>query len=218
MRATSLSERAVAVQRYVALGDSFTAGAPGDEQPVRFPDELARLLEVANPDLEYHNLGVAGATTAEVAERQLEPCLALEPDLVTLVCGANDVLLSVRPDIDAHARRLAQMLDRLAARLPRAALVTATTPDLSSFSGLRPRSRRRVQTGIDRLNAATRAVARRHGAVVLEMGADPGAGDRSNFAVDGFHPSPIGARRAAHGCAGALAARYGISYDPGGDT
>ena len=57
----------------------------------------------------YHNFGEAGATSSEVAAGQLPRCLELHPDLVTVVCGANDVLLSVRPDIDAHAAALAHV-------------------------------------------------------------------------------------------------------------
>jgi lysophospholipase L1-like esterase len=52
---TSRSEPRL-VRRYVALGDSFTAGAPGGEPEGRWPDELAAALRSVNPDLEYHNL------------------------------------------------------------------------------------------------------------------------------------------------------------------
>jgi len=175
---------------YVALGDSFTAGVPGAEQ--RWPDELAALLAVDD----YANLGVAGATSAEVAE-QLDLCVARHPDVVTLICGANDVLLSVRPDVAAYAEAFDGMLARLRGELPSAAVLTATTPDPSTFMELRPRSRRRVRLGIAELNRATRSVARRHGVPCLEFAEHPGAGDRENFADDGFHPSPEGNRRAA---------------------
>jgi lysophospholipase L1-like esterase len=185
--ATSRSEP----RTYVALGDSFTAGVPGAER--RWADELAELLGVP----EYRNLGVPGATSGEVAAGQLDECVDLEPDLVTLICGANDVLHSVRPDIEAYAATFGRMLARLRRELPAAAVLTATTPDLSTFMPLRPRSRRRVERGMRELNEATRAVARRHRVPCLEFAEHPRAGDRANFADDGFHPSPEGNRRAA---------------------
>ena len=78
---------------YVALGDSFTAGLdPSGE--CRWADEVARAL----PGTQYANLASIGATSQDVEQFQLPEALALEPDLVTLVCGANDVLESVRPD------------------------------------------------------------------------------------------------------------------------
>ena len=44
--------------------------------------------------------------------------LQLEPDLVTVVCGANDVLFSVRPDAEAYARRPRRHLPAPARRAP----------------------------------------------------------------------------------------------------
>ena len=114
-----------------------------------------------------------------------------------MICGANDVLLSVRPDVGGYAATLALMLSRLEGKLPEAALVTATIPDLSLHMPLRPRTRERVTRGMRQLNEATRSVARRHGVLCLEFADHPAAGDRANYAGDGFHPSPEGNRRAA---------------------
>src|ERR687891_135794 len=78
---------------YVALGDSFTAGTgcpPGDA----WPERLVANLRSESPSLELRNLAVEGATSTEVLD-QLPAALGLEPDLVTLVCGANDVLRSL---------------------------------------------------------------------------------------------------------------------------
>jgi lysophospholipase L1-like esterase len=200
LRATSPSE----FRRYVAIGDSFTAGAPGQEG--RWPDELAAALKPG----EYHNLGVAGATTAEVANGQLDACVALQPDLVTVVCGVNDVLLSVRPDIEGHAAELERIFSTLAQRLPDAVVVTVTTPPIAEHIGLRPRSRRRVERGVAQLNEITRSLSERYGVLCLEWGDHPLARERQNFAADGFHPSLTGIRRAARACAQALAAHRGI--------
>ncbi len=198
------------VRRYVALGDSFTAGAPGGESEGRWPDELATALRSANPELEYHNLGQVGVTTAEVAGTQLAPCLKLQPDLITVVSGANDVLLSVRPDIEAHAVALEFIFSRIRQRLPGAALMTATTPQVADHIGLRPRSRKRVEEGLTALNDATREVALRHNVVCLEFAHHPGASERSNFGADGFHPSAAGIRRAAKAGVVALGTHFGI--------
>jgi lysophospholipase L1-like esterase len=198
------------VKRYVALGDSFTAGAPGSAFEGRWPDYVADALREVNPELEYHNLGQAGVTTAEVAGAQLAPCLALDPDLVTVVCGANDVLLSVRPDIEAHATSLDYIFTTLRARLPGLALMTATTPQLSNHLDLRPRSRKRVEEGVVRLNEATRQVAQRHDVVCLEFADHPDARKRDYFGADGFHPSAAGIRRAAGAGVAALRTHFGI--------
>jgi lysophospholipase L1-like esterase len=122
------------VTSYVAMGDSFTAGLePGQ---TRWADELAREL-----DARYVNLASVGATSELVELEQLERALELEPDVVTLVCGANDVLFDTRPDPEAYAARLSRMFTRLRQELPNAQIVTATYPDISRFLKLRPRTR-----------------------------------------------------------------------------
>jgi lysophospholipase L1-like esterase len=193
------------ISRYAALGDSFTAGVEEDS----WADELAAALRARNPRLEYRNLAVPGATSAEVA-RQVEPALAFGPQLVTLVCGANDILLSVRPDIAACAATLEAMLDRLCGELPNAAVVVASYPDFARFIDLGPRSRRRVARGIVALNTAIRSVARRQDVLCLELAEHPLAGERENFAGDGYHPSRQGTRRATAGFVRALAHHFGI--------
>ena len=177
---------------YVALGDSFTAGlVPGEP---RWADEVARAL---GPDTRDENLAWVGATSADVEHKQLARALELDPDVVTIVCGANDVLESVRPDAEEYAQRLARMFARLRRDAPGAKVVTATYPDISRFLDLRPRTRARVQKGMARFNAACRAVAGNHGIPLLEGYDHPAAGDRDTYAADGFHPSEEGHRRAA---------------------
>jgi lysophospholipase L1-like esterase len=175
---------------YVALGDSFTAGLePG--QP-RWPDELARQLGG-----EYVNLAEVGATSEHVELEQLDRAVELEPDVVTLVCGANDVLFSTRPDPDAYAARLSRMFARLRRELPQVEIVTATYPDISRFLDLRPRTRARVEEGLSHFNAALRRVAGNHDVVLMDSFDHPAASERETYAADGFHPSAEGHRQAA---------------------
>jgi phosphatidylinositol alpha 1,6-mannosyltransferase len=203
--ATSRSEPP---RRYVALGDSFSAGAAGSDAP-SFADLLADLLREANPRAGYHNLAVAGSCTGDVAAGQLLPAIALGPDVVTVVCGANDALLSVRPDVGAHAAGLERILATLRLALPGARLATATTPDPARFIGLRPRSAARVSAAIEAVNHATRTAARRYRVPLLDFAAHPEAGVRGNYDRDGYHPAPAASHRAAE----AFAALLGIVLD-----
>jgi lysophospholipase L1-like esterase len=197
------------VTTYVALGDSFTAGlVPGEP---RWADEVARAL---GPRTRYENLAWVGATSADVEEKQLDQALSFAPDVVTLVCGANDVLESVRPDPGAYAERLARMFARLRSEVPGAAVVTATYPDISRFLDMRPRTRARVEQGMRRFNAACRGVAERHGVALLDGFDDPLAAQRDTYAADGFHPSAEGHRRAAAAFLRALRTRFRLTEVP----
>ena len=194
---------------YVALGDSFTSGLVTGE--ARWPDQVAQAL---GPGVRYENLAWVGATSADVEGSQLPRAISLEPDLVTLICGANDVLESVRPDASAYAERLGRMYARLRAERPSAVLLTATYPDLSRFLDLRPRTRTRVEEGMRRFNDACRGVAERHGVALLDGFRDPAASERGTYADDGFHPSPEGHRRAAAAFLRALRTRFRLTEAP----
>jgi lysophospholipase L1-like esterase len=207
----SRSRRGAELSCYVALGDSFTAGrgcAPGE----RWADRLAVSLRAVHPQLGYRNLAVDGATSAGVLD-QVGPALQLEPDLVTVICGANDVLLSVRPDLDGYAERFAQILDRLAAGLPRVSILTATSPEHWDFMALGPRTRQRVVTGVRSLNELTREVAAKRRIPVLDVVGHPGLEEPENFLDDGLHPSPAGHEHAAVEFAAALHEQFGIESE-----
>jgi lysophospholipase L1-like esterase len=183
------------LESYAALGDSFTVGA-GCPPGTAWADRLAEALRRRNPGLVYRNLASDGATSAEVAT-QLEPAMEMDPDLVTLICGVNDVLQSVRPDIRAYGDRLDFILGRLKASAREPLVLTATAPENLSFLDLGPRTTRRVRSGLRRLNEETRRHAQAHGVVCLEVAGHPGLDDPENFQADGLHPSQLGHMRAA---------------------
>jgi lysophospholipase L1-like esterase len=198
------------VHRYVALGDSFTAGAT-DGPRETWADLVAARLRAANPRCEYRNLAAYGASSEDVLERQLGSALAYEPDLATIECGANDVLLSVRPDVDACTARLETVFARLRSAVPGLAMVTCTFPDLTRFLPLRRRSAERVARGVRELNESIASLAVAHDVLCLEFGDDPQTEQRSIWATDGYHPSPAGHRHAALRAARGLRERFAIS-------
>ena len=183
------------LNHYVALGDSFSAGTGGDYLP--WPELTARGLHARGVPVELHNFAKVGATCEEVAEQQLGRALELEPELVTVICGANDVLLSVRPDVEAFESCFESLLSRLRGELPEAVLITATYPDPGRFADLGPRTRKRVVEGIERVNEAIRTEAEANDVLCLALAEHPGVADPANVGKDGFHPSPVGHRRAA---------------------
>ena len=207
-RRDSSESRRAELALYVAIGDSFTAGT-GCEPGEAWPERLAAALRRRHRSLAFRNLAVHGATSAEVRD-QLGEAIELEPDLVTMVCGANDILHTTRPDVPAYARRLASIIGRLRGANPGVRIVTATAPERWDFLELRPRTRRRVEHGIARLNRATRTVASSYRVPCLDVASHPGLSVPENFAPDGLHPSALGHARAARGFAALLADELGI--------
>ena len=101
----------------MALGDSFTEGV-GDPYSTSpnglrgWADHVAVALAQNNPELRYANFAVRGRRMDEILAEQVHTAVMLEPDLVTVYAGMNDLLL-VRNDIDAMMARYADGLKTL---------------------------------------------------------------------------------------------------------
>jgi lysophospholipase L1-like esterase len=204
------------VRAYAALGDSFTAGRDSVDAE-RWADLLAAGMRRVNPELRYANLAVDGATSAEVLGEQVEPALALEPDFVTVICGANDVLLATRPDVAGYAERIDTILRRLREGAPEAVLITATAPEGWQFMELRPRTEARLTRATTELNDITRAAAARYDVVCLPVAGHPALRDPATFSADGLHPSSAGHRTVARESAIFLHDQLGIEIEMEGE-
>jgi lysophospholipase L1-like esterase len=91
-------------RRFVALGDSLTEGLQDFDDsgnPIGWADRLAQLLaDHSGSDIGYANLAIRGRLLAPILAEQVEPALALAPDLVSIWGGGNDML---RPEADPDA-------------------------------------------------------------------------------------------------------------------
>jgi lysophospholipase L1-like esterase len=117
--------------RYVAIGDSQTEGLwDGDDSAglIGFADRLAAILNSHYPGVTYANLAIRGKRVGDVLAEQLPQALAMQPDLITVCVGMNDV---TRPG--RFFSRALTDLDHLHAQLGEsgATVVTTTLPDLA---------------------------------------------------------------------------------------
>jgi len=196
--------------RYVALGDSTVEGVGASRPETTYVSRLTARLRTVYPAAQAVNLGVAGATSADVLAGQLPRAVALDPHLVTLSVGPNDITRGV--PVERFERHLAAILDRLAAET-RAVVVVNLIPDLA----VTPRFRGSpAQETVGRLtvafNEALRRQAARHGVTLVdlyhpsraEVPARPGL-----VAHDGYHPSDAGYARWAELMWAGIRARLG---------
>jgi lysophospholipase L1-like esterase len=195
--------------RYVALGDSQSEGVGDDPYPDGCPrgwaDRFAGRLAAAQPGLVYANLAVRGRRIADVLDQQLAPALALEPDLVSLIAGVND-LIRPRFDLDTGLRQLDEM--HRALRATGATVVTTTLPDPASVLP----AARLLRSRVAGLNAGVRDIAVRHGCLVLDGDAVARLADRRMWCDDRLHFSPAGHRALAS----AMAALLGVPGEADG--
>ncbi len=76
--------------RYVALGDSLTAGVGVSDYKNSYPYLIAKQLSFKN-QVRLINLAHPGDNSIDLIHNQLPQVLALKPDLVTLLIGVNDI-------------------------------------------------------------------------------------------------------------------------------
>lgn len=86
---------------YVAIGDSLSEGLgdftfDSDRRDNGWTDRLASMLSreasQAGLDFEYANLALRGSKLRNIMTVQLENALRLQPDLVTIMAGSNDLM------------------------------------------------------------------------------------------------------------------------------
>ncbi|MDY0909219.1 glycosyltransferase [Microbacterium sp. CFBP9034] len=189
--------------RYVALGDSLTEGlgdtsrmSPGEHRG--WADRLAELLAhegVAAEPFRYANLAVRSRRVRHLTVEQLPRALALRPDLVSILMGAND-LVSRRVDVPALAAEL-----EAAVRILRSAGI-----DVLLVTPFLPR-RRAARIFVRRFAAFAselRRIAAGTGALLLDVDALPAVGELELWADDRVHLRSRGHRFLAYRAAEAL--------------
>ncbi|MGB0889382.1 MAG: SGNH/GDSL hydrolase family protein [Solirubrobacterales bacterium] len=179
--------------RFVALGDSTTEGLDdpypggrvGHEVYRGWADRLAERLAAINPDLHYANLAIRGRQIAGIEQTQLEPAVAMQPDLASVVGGVND-LLRPKVDLDEVAARMQSMQTKLIAQ--GATVISMTLPDLASSM----RVARLVSERLKIYNQHMRDVAARTGAVVVDLARELAVYDPRGWSADRLHASADG--------------------------
>lgn len=115
-------------RRYVALGDSFTEGVgdidPSSPNGVRgWADRVAAQLMANDDSWGYVNLAIRGKKLQQVLDEQLDAAIALEPTLVTLYAGGNDILRPV-VNVDGIMERYRWGVEKLVSTGARVVLFT----------------------------------------------------------------------------------------------
>lgn len=186
--------------RYVALGDSTTEGLDDPALDgggfVGFADRLAIRLAREEPELLYANLAIRGRKAGQIRAEQLEPALAMRPDLATVVGGVNDILRP-RCELRQVLGDLEAMVSEL--RAVGATVVVMTYPDPTHVMPVARPARGRVLA----FNLGLREIAARHGAVLADLERDAIV-DARLWADDRLHASSEGHTRIAHAVAHAL--------------
>ncbi|MEI7626269.1 MAG: SGNH/GDSL hydrolase family protein [Actinomycetota bacterium] len=188
-------------KRFVAIGDSSVEGLndlyPDGHSYRGWSDRLAERLAELEPDLLYANLAVRGRLVGEVRAQQLEPALAMHPDLVVVVAGLNDIL---RPRCDVQ--RVIDDLEAIYSAFAQsgAQLLAYTMPSRSAAM----MTLRSAELKIDRYNEGLRMLADDYGAVLVDFAHEDFSPDSRLWSSDRLHANSAGHALIADALAQAL--------------
>jgi lysophospholipase L1-like esterase len=180
------------VGSFVAIGDSFTEGY-GDYYPDGscrgWADRFAGLLAGTSPDLTYANLAIRGKLLHQVISEQVPRAIAMQPDLVSLAAGGNDLL---RPRADPQA--LGDSFEQAVIALRSAA------GQVLLFSGHDPAGlplMRLIRDNVSAYNVRIKEIAARHDCLHVELWQMPVLADQREWYPDRLHLAADGHRRVA---------------------
>ncbi len=179
------------ITSFVAVGDSFTEGmsdALPDGTYRGWADLLAARLSARTDGFRYANLAVRGKLIRQIADEQVSLAAALQPDLVTLVGGLNDVLRP-RCDIARVCAALADSVERLAPHCGQLVLMRSPGRRGPGLERCRPR--------MEQLFGFIDTLAERHGATVVDLYGARSLTDPRLWAEDRLHLTDEGHRRVA---------------------
>ena len=191
--------------RFLAFGDSITAGevtfpigttalgAPSFKlvlvPSAAYPTILAKTLQAtykAQEDLiTVANYGVGGEKAAVARDRFIAALPVVRPDAVLIMMGSNDIPLGEDGAASLAAREVQTMAAEARNRGMRVFIATLPPP--------RPGGNRAVrQVLLDDYNNRMRDVARREGAVLVEIYQALLTNVNTYIGVDGLHPTEAG--------------------------
>ncbi|GMU07786.1 SGNH/GDSL hydrolase family protein [Corallococcus caeni] len=175
---------------YVSLGDSTAVGV-GASQGGGYPDRLASRLRQGGLPVGHTNLGQSGARVRDVVNNALKRVIALQPTLITLGVGTNDIwrgteVAEFQDDLDRIARRLKQT---------GASMVVVNIADMALAPVAKMVPSALYEGRIEPFNAAIASVARAHGLHLVDLyeaSREMIPRRPDFFCADGFHPSAAG--------------------------
>jgi lysophospholipase L1-like esterase len=174
------------------LGDSSAVGYGVDTVAETPGAQLASgLAEGADRRVYLRSLAVVGAKTRDLAA-QIDLALPMEPHVVVILIGANDVTHRILPS--ESVRLLEQGVRRL--REAGVEVVVGTCPDLGTIEPIAPPLRQVARTWSRRLAAGQAIAVVEAGGRTVSLGSILGpefsASPKLLFGPDQFHPSAVG--------------------------
>ncbi len=176
---------------YVVMGDSTSIGQGTDYEHAWAPISAKHLA--INHEVTFINVGVSGATAADVIVTQLPKAVSYKSDVVLLAVGANDATHFVSGK--AFQQSIQSIIDGLRAANPAVKIVVTGSPAMDSVTRFPWPARQLMGLRTRQINKAFEPIiANNHltFAAIAQGTREAFIADPTLLAVDKFHPNARG--------------------------
>ncbi len=176
---------------YVAIGDSTVEGIGASESEKGYASLVYESIKKENKRAQFYNLGKSGARIEDVVETQLEKTIRLQPNLITVSVGANDI--RKRTSLKNFERDLMYLVKSLGEKT-KAKIILNGLPDFSNAPAVPFLIRIYAKYMIKKYNEVLRGQTQKSNVTFVDL-------SQSGLFVkkypqlispDGFHPSDLG--------------------------
>ena len=180
--------------RYLALGDSYTTGTGASGPAHSWPAIVGKRLKAqTGREVEVTNPAVNGFTTLDLIEKELAYVQRLQPDLVTILIGVNDLVRE--RETGQYRKSLVTIYDEVATlELPSGRALAISIPNWSVVPAAReygdPEEIRHLTDTFNDI-AHEEAEARGFKWVDITAASISGLGTAEWISSDGLHPGDI---------------------------
>lgn len=177
---------------YAAIGDSLTAGAGTFRYEDSFPFRLANEISQEGKVVNLQVFAYPGARTANLIEDLLEPAIASQPDVVTLLIGTNDMHGFI--GLDEFEKNYRYILDQLTGQT-KAKIYLISVPFIGSDKLLIEPWLTYFDRETPRYNQVVEKLSREYNLKYIDIATPTATKFRqsgTHYSVDLFHPSAEG--------------------------
>lgn len=177
---------------YVALGDSTVEGIGASDFSKTYPFLVYRALKQYRRNVQFFNLGKAGAKTEDLIQNQLQQTIQLSPDIITISIGANDIFK--RKGAKHFEKNLLEIIDQLKQNTT-ATIVISAIPDFAAARAIPKVLKQYCRIQGKRFNAIIERATDNKRVIFVDFHLHTKImGDRypEIISSDGLHPSDIG--------------------------
>lgn len=176
---------------YVAMGDSAAEGIGATKKERTYPAIIHSYLTKHYKNVSYHNIAKRRSPVSWVLNDQLEKTITLNPDLITLSVGANDIRVKNMPwKFEKELRHLIKTLKTET----NAVIIINSMPDFTHTAWIPFLLKPVIGVSIKHFNTIIERVAREEKIEFVDLYPQGSIFSKypESIGEDGFHPSDFG--------------------------